>query len=118
VILGYKEAGKNVVNLLNEQWELGYGPLAIFDYRLDEAGGLSEGADDRRVLAAEIRRYIPEAKLIAILRNPIDRVYSHFLHMVRSGTEPLDDFAQALHEELVGIHKERTFQDYIGRGLY
>jgi Sulfotransferase domain len=68
--------------------------------------------------AAEIRRYIPEAKLIAILRNPVARAYSHFLHMVRSGTEPLDDFAQALREEEVGIHKERTFQDYIGRGLY
>ena len=67
--------------------------------------------------AAEIRRYVPEAKLIAILRNPIDRAYSHFLHMVRSGTEPLDDFAQALREE-GGIHKERAFQDYIGRGLY
>jgi len=68
--------------------------------------------------AAEIRRYVPEAKLIAILRNPIDRAYSHFLHMVRSGTESLDDFARALQEEEVGIHKGRTFQDYIGRGLY
>ena len=68
--------------------------------------------------AAEIRRYIPEARLIAILRNPIDRAYSHFLHMVQTGTEPLDDFEQALREEEVGIHKERTFQDYIGRGLY
>jgi hypothetical protein len=68
--------------------------------------------------AAEIRRYVPEAKLIAILRNPVDRAYSHFLHMIRTGTESLDDFAQALHEEEVGIHKERTFQDYIGRGLY
>jgi hypothetical protein len=67
--------------------------------------------------AAEIRRYVPEVKLIAILRNPIDRAYSHFLHMVRSGTEPLDDFAQALREE-AGIHNERIFQDYIGRGLY
>jgi hypothetical protein len=68
--------------------------------------------------AAEIRRYIPEARLIAILRNPIERAYSHFLHMVRSGTEPLNDFAQALQEEVAGIHKERTGQDYIGRGLY
>jgi len=68
--------------------------------------------------AAEIRRYIPEARLIAILRNPINRAYSHFLHMVRSGAEPVDDFAQALREEKVGIRRERTFQDYIGRGLY
>ncbi len=68
--------------------------------------------------AAEIRRHLPEAKLLAILRNPIDRAHSHFLHMVRSGTEPLDDFAQALQEEEVGIHRERSFQDYVGRGLY
>jgi hypothetical protein len=69
--------------------------------------------------AAEIRRYLPEARLIAILRNPIDRAYSHFLHMVRSGTERLDDFAQALQEERVaGLREGPTFQDYIGRGLY
>ena len=68
--------------------------------------------------AAEIRGYIPEARLIAILRNPIERAYSHFLHMVRSGTEPFDDFAQALQAEEADIDQERTFQDYIGRGLY
>jgi hypothetical protein len=68
--------------------------------------------------AAEIRRCVPEAKLIAVLRNPIDRAYSHFLHMVRTGTEPLDNFAQALREEEAGADKERTFQDYIGRGFY
>jgi Sulfotransferase domain len=70
--------------------------------------------------AAEIRRYLPGASLIAILRNPVDRAYSHFLHMVRSGTEPIDDFARALQEEerVVGIHEGRIFQDYIGRGLY
>lgn len=68
--------------------------------------------------ASEIERYIPETRLIAILRNPIDRAYSHFLHMVRSGAEPLDDFARALTEDRVGALKERAFQDYIGRGLY
>src|ERR687889_732202 len=69
--------------------------------------------------AAEIRRYLPEARLIAILRNPIDRAYSHFLHMVRSGTERLDAFAQAFQEERVaGLSEGPTFKDYIGRGLY
>ena len=68
--------------------------------------------------AAEIRRYVPEAKLIAILRNPVDRAYSHYLHMLRTGTEPVDDFAQALREDQAGADKRRTFQDYIGRGLY
>lgn len=69
-------------------------------------------------VAAEIRRYVPEAKLIAVLRNPIDRAYSHFLHVVRVGTEPLGNFAQALREEEAGAYKERTFHDYIGRGFY
>jgi hypothetical protein len=68
--------------------------------------------------AAKIRRCVPEAKLIAILRNPIERAYSHFLHMVRTGSEPLGDFAQALREEEAGSYKERSSQDYIGRGFY
>lgn len=68
--------------------------------------------------AAEIRRYVPEARLIAILRNPVDRAYSHFLHMLRTGVEPAGDFAQALREDEAGAHNGRSFQDYIGRGLY
>ena len=67
---------------------------------------------------ARIQQYVPEAKLVAILRNPVERAYSHFLHMVRSGTEPLTDFAQALREEEVGAYQKRSYQDYIGRGRY
>src|SRR5215210_2968864 len=48
---------------------------------------------------ARIRRYIPEARLIAILRNPVDRAYSSFVQRVQKGDEPLKDFAQALREE-------------------
>ena len=35
-----------------------------------------------------IRHYVPQAKLIAILRNPVDRAYSRFLHLVREDREP------------------------------
>lgn len=49
--------------------------------------------------AARIKRYIPEVKLIAILRNPLDRAFSSFLHLRRDGREPLDDFAEALKAE-------------------
>jgi len=65
-----------------------------------------------------IKSYVPEAKFIAILRDPVDRAYSHFLHMVRNGTEPLTDFAQALEQDQNGANQKPTFQDYIGRGLY
>ncbi|MEJ7842586.1 MAG: sulfotransferase [Rubrobacter sp.] len=46
-----------------------------------------------------IRRYAPDARLIAVLRDPAERAYSSFLHMVRDGREPLNDFEQALREE-------------------
>jgi hypothetical protein len=41
----------------------------------------------------------PDAKLIAILRDPVDRAHSHFLEQRRRGHEPLDDFAAALDAE-------------------
>jgi hypothetical protein len=65
-----------------------------------------------------IQQYLPGANLVAILRNPVDRAYSHFLHMVRNGTEPLTDFAQALREEETGEIQHRRMQDYVGRGRY
>jgi Undecaprenyl-phosphate galactose phosphotransferase WbaP len=52
--LGYKEAGAKVVTLLKEEWELGYDPVAIFDYRLDTTGEVLEGGDNRQVLAAVV----------------------------------------------------------------
>lgn len=46
-----------------------------------------------------IRRLIPDARLIAILRNPVDRAYSHYCHNRRLGREPLFDFRAALDAE-------------------
>ena len=69
--------------------------------------------------AERIKRYVPEAKLIALLRNPADRAYSAFLHAVRIGREPLTDFAQALREEDDRIWYNWHYQfHYRNRGLY
>ena len=46
-----------------------------------------------------IEHHVPEARLFAVLRNPVDRAYSAFLHMIRDGREPLTDFARALEAE-------------------
>jgi Sulfotransferase family len=48
---------------------------------------------------ALIKRSIPDARLIAVLRNPADRAYSNFLHCVRTGRESIVDFAEALRAE-------------------
>lgn len=54
--------------------------------------------------APRIKHYIPDAKLIAILRNPVDRAYSHFSHNVKVGVEQSTDFAEAL--RLDEIHQQ------------
>jgi hypothetical protein len=52
-----------------------------------------------------IHKLIPNAKLIAILRDPAERAYSHFCHNRRDGLEPLADFAAALDAEEKRIAK-------------
>ena len=54
--------------------------------------------------AARMQALVPQAKLIAILRHPVERAYSHYLHLIRDGVEPLTDFAQALAAEAARIH--------------
>jgi len=46
-----------------------------------------------------IRETLPDVQLFAVLRNPIDRAYSHYLHLVRSGREELQSFQRALAAE-------------------
>lgn len=60
-----------------------------------------------------------DAKLVAVLRNPVDRAYSHFLYRLAQGGEGLTDFAQALdaEEERVCERWEPSFH-YKRRGFY
>ncbi len=46
-----------------------------------------------------IKAYIPSVKIVAILRNPAERAYSSYLHLLRDGREPSHDFAEALRLE-------------------
>ena len=52
-----------------------------------------------REAAQRIRRLIPGARLLVLLRNPVDRAFSHFLQFVRDGREPLGSFEAALAAE-------------------
>lgn len=49
--------------------------------------------------ATRIKTHVPEAKLIAVLRNPVERAYSAYLHFVREAEEPCATFADALAAE-------------------
>jgi Undecaprenyl-phosphate galactose phosphotransferase WbaP len=51
VVLSYSETGTNIATVLDQKWELGYNPIAVFNYRLGTAESPSEGVDHQRVLA-------------------------------------------------------------------
>jgi len=43
--------------------------------------------------------YVPGARLIAILRHPVQRAYSQYLHVRQEGNEPCAEFEQAWNED-------------------
>ncbi len=65
-----------------------------------------------------IRHYVPEAKLIAILRDTAERAYSHFLMVRKNSHEPLTDFARALDAEEGRIKDNWWIGHYKRMGFY
>jgi Sulfotransferase family len=69
--------------------------------------------------AQQIRSRLPEAKLIAILRDPVDRAYSNFLHHVQRDFESTDDFLEALQQEDSRLHQGWWWGfSYLRAGFY
>lgn len=46
-----------------------------------------------------IKKYTPDIKMIAILRHPVDRLYSRYLHLAREDRTPTEHFADALNKD-------------------
>jgi hypothetical protein len=42
-----------------------------------------------------IRADVPEAKLVVVIRDPVDRAYSNWMHLRSDGLEPIEDFGEA-----------------------
>jgi hypothetical protein len=49
--------------------------------------------------AERIKQVIPDVKMLAILRNPIDRAFSAYMHAIRDWIEPAGSFKEALQFE-------------------
>lgn len=65
-----------------------------------------------------IAHHIPQTKLIAVLRNPVDRAFSSYVHLVRDGFETLS-FAEGLAAE--ASRRAENWQPlwfYQDRGFY
>jgi hypothetical protein len=66
-----------------------------------------------------IRALIPDAKLIAVLRDPVDRAHSNWAHLWSAGLEPYADFLAACDQEEGRVADGwAPFWQYTGLGRY
>ncbi|WP_239651509.1 sulfotransferase [Neosynechococcus sphagnicola] len=66
-----------------------------------------------------IAEHLPGVRLIVILRNPADRAYANFLHLVRDDRELERNFIQALRGEAQRIQNNwEWFWHYVQLGYY
>lgn len=70
-----------------------------------------------RTAPAAVHAAAPHAKLIAILRNPIERAYSDYLMYVRENREPAD-FVTALDEQSARAGRHDPTGYYVATGMY
>lgn len=70
------------------------------------------------VAPENIQRTIPDARLIAILRNPVDRAFSQYTFQRFLKTEPLETFEEALDAESERLQDPIPFHLYRPVGLY
>jgi hypothetical protein len=66
-----------------------------------------------------IRRLVPDAKLIILLRDPVDRAHSNWTHLWNAGLEPEADFLTACRaEDARRAAGWADFWHYVGLGQY
>ena len=74
-----------------------------------------------RTAPFQIHHHVPKAKIIAILRQPVDRAFSNYQDFRRAGIEPIRDFREAIRAEPLR-HTQGwgpwPFWYYSGMGFY
>ena len=65
-----------------------------------------------------IKKILPKAKIIAILRQPVDRAYSNFLHAKRADQEEESDFEKAFTEKNKILNDGIKKHYYLEKGFY
>jgi len=66
-----------------------------------------------------IRDQVPDARLIAVIRDPVERAHSNWAHLWSAGLEPVGDFVRACAEEDRRIAAGwASFWHYTGLGKY
>ena len=148
----YLEQHPNIVSALHKEpnffsmnfgqglsWYKAHFPLSVYMYYSKKIRGQSLITGEASPYyiyyphtPRRISQILPQAKLILLLRNPVDRAYSHYNHKVRRGIEPLPSFEDAIvseAERLAGegqkvVENQIHFSfnhlhySYLARGIY
>ena len=116
--LGYDAPGWRSWSRRSTSWPEEY--RALFrEVKGEKAIGEASPMYMRSPGAAErIRRAIPDARLIAILRDPAERAYANYMGRLRDGTERNPDPRDALGEALSGRGLGWRKEIYIDLGFY
>jgi len=72
-----------------------------------------------RAAPERIRELCPEVKLVAILRDPAERAWAHYMGRMRDGLDTREDFEAVIDAELAdGLPNEVAFGSYLGCSRY
>ena len=95
--------GQTPVDPKNDPEQLYYYPWAIYD--LDNYNKLYDNVKNEKAVGESstmylykpdthlrIKKYVPNAKMIAIFRDPVSRLYSRYMHLARENRLPTDNF--------------------------
>jgi hypothetical protein len=97
---------------------------AAYEELFDKAGtarAVGEASTDylrTEGVAERIKSLIPDVRLVAVLRNPIERAYSAWLYDRREGRETLNTVMAAVEAEMKDLSAPGGRRTYIRAGLY
>lgn len=69
--------------------------------------------------APAIKKMLPDVKLVVLLRDPVERAFSNYLHAVNEGLEPEPTFREAMEAEEIRIRENWSPRfHYKSKGFY
>jgi len=71
-----------------------------------------------RQAPSNIKKLIPNCNIFCVLRNPVDRAYSHYLWHVRNGIEKEVNFRKAINLEKKRFEQKSDWGYYLKLGFY
>jgi hypothetical protein len=111
----FKLKGKGLVKIKTMEQYQNLFQKAINEIAIGEASPSYIFDEDCHIL---IKDNLPRVKIIAILRQPVERAYSNFLHAKRADQEKETEFEKAFNEENEMLKKGIKTHYYLEKGFY